>query len=98
MAGGTNVEVDHNIALRAISSKQLVATPGVASGATLSFNMENVPTDMLFRRYDVGAVSFDLRLAPKSPAIEAGSPESAPAVDVEGRPRKAPIDIGAYAR
>jgi hypothetical protein len=38
----------------------------------------------------------DLHLQAGSPAVGAGSPESAPADDVEGRPRDAVLDIGAY--
>jgi hypothetical protein len=40
--------------------------------------------------------SFDGRLLAGSPAIDAGTTEGAPTVDVEGRPRDGRPDIGAY--
>jgi len=41
---------------------------------------------------------FDFRLRPRSPAMDAGAPERAPATDLEGtsRPQGRRIDIGAY--
>jgi hypothetical protein len=39
---------------------------------------------------------FDGRLKDDSPAIDAGSPELAPVVDVAGRARDDAPDIGAY--
>ena len=42
--------------------------------------------------------SADFRLKPGSPAIGAGtSDHGVPEVDLEGNPRKGPVDIGAYA-
>jgi hypothetical protein len=40
--------------------------------------------------------SFDAHLAEGSPAIDAGTTDGAPSHDVEGRPRDAQPDIGAY--
>jgi hypothetical protein len=40
--------------------------------------------------------SFDPHLQADSPAINAGTPEGAPADDFTGRPRDAQPDIGAY--
>ena len=51
-----------------------------------------------FVAYDPLHHVFDLRLKPISRAIGAGSATLAPDVDVEGVPRMAPIDIGAYQR
>lgn len=42
--------------------------------------------------------AFDAHLLPDSPAIDAGTPDGAPAVDFDGRPRDAAPDIGACER
>lgn len=96
--GGFDVEADHNIALGRIHRLELRNIEPTAVKATFSFNFENVPPDSIFRNFDVGRGILDLNLAPKSPALKAGSAEGAPAVDVTGRQRIAPLDIGAYAR
>ena len=98
LAGGVDVQVDHNITLGSISTRQLKAFPGAPSDATLAMNEEGAPPDALFKNLERSSEGYDFHLAAKSPAIKAGSPELAPAVDIEGRPRKPPIDIGAYAR
>ncbi|UCH58715.1 MAG: hypothetical protein JSV61_10905, partial [Anaerolineales bacterium] len=41
-------------------------------------------------------LSYDYRLMPGSPAIDAGTPAGAPATDIDGTPRDAIPDIGAY--
>ncbi|UCH61362.1 MAG: hypothetical protein JSV61_07720, partial [Anaerolineales bacterium] len=41
-------------------------------------------------------LSYDYRLLPGSPAIDAGTPTGAPATDIDGTPRDATPDIGAY--
>ena len=43
-----------------------------------------------------GWPGVDLHLRPSSPAVDAGSTDFAPAEDIEGRPRDAAPDIGAY--
>ncbi len=98
IVGGLNVEADHNIAVGRIHGLQLRNVDPATMSATFSSNLENVPPDMLFRNFDIVGGALDLRLAPKSPALRAGSAEGAPALDIDGRPRKPPIDIGAYAR
>jgi hypothetical protein len=41
-------------------------------------------------------MDYDYRLLPGSPAIDAGTPTGAPADDIEGNPRDATPDMGAY--
>jgi parallel beta-helix repeat protein len=41
-------------------------------------------------------LSYDYRLQADSPAIDAGTPAGAPATDIEGTPRDATPDLGAY--
>ena len=41
---------------------------------------------------------FDLRPGAQSPAARGGAGEDAPKLDIEGRPRVPPVDIGAYGR
>ena len=48
--------------------------------------------------FDRDSKTFDLRPTPGSSAYKAGSEESAPSVDITGRARVAPYDIGAFAR
>lgn len=47
-------------------------------------------------RFLVAWPAADLRLGAGSPAIDAGDPALAPSVDLEGRPRDAHPDVGAY--
>lgn len=50
-----------------------------------------------FVKFDRAHSDYDLHLAKGSPLIGAGLADGAPPTDIEGHPRKAPIDIGAYA-
>jgi hypothetical protein len=50
----------------------------------------------VFAKFDLEHFAFDLHPARRSDARGEGSSEGAPANDIEGNPRKAPIDIGAY--
>ena len=49
-----------------------------------------------FVDYDPAKFVFDLRLKAGAPAIGAGNPDGAPAVDITGAARGNPVDIGAY--
>jgi hypothetical protein len=46
--------------------------------------------------FDPANLTYDLRLKPLAQAIGTGSPADAPAADITGAPRVAPIDAGAY--
>jgi hypothetical protein len=50
-----------------------------------------------FVKFDPEKFAFDLHPTKRSDARGEGSSEGAPATDIEGNPRKAPIDIGAFA-
>ncbi len=65
-----------------------------ASGVTEDHNILIKDASQLF----VNAAAYDLHLLDNSPAIDQGSPDQAPATDIEGvpRPQGAGIDVGAY--
>ncbi|WP_294534555.1 right-handed parallel beta-helix repeat-containing protein [uncultured Rhodoblastus sp.] len=98
MAAGSNITVDHNIALGGISISKSPRGDSPFDGVAASLNLDKVPPNALFKDFDMSVPSFDLRLSPNSLARKTGSEEDAPAIDVEGRPRIPPMDIGAYAR
>jgi hypothetical protein len=50
-----------------------------------------------FVKFDPKHFSFDLRPSKGSPVIGEGSQDGAPSTDIDGSPRHAPIDVGAYA-
>lgn len=50
-----------------------------------------------FVKFDPARFSYDLRPTKRSDATGEGSAEGAPAADLDGGNRKAPVDIGAYA-
>src|SRR5262249_27307633 len=50
-----------------------------------------------FVKFDREHSAYDMHLAKGSALIGAGMADGAPPTDIDGRPRKAPIDIGAYA-
>jgi hypothetical protein len=50
----------------------------------------------VFEKFDLENFSFDLHPSRRSDVKGEGSSESAPAADIEGNPRRGPIDIGAY--
>ena len=52
----------------------------------------NINKDPMFR----DAAIFDLQLKPMSPCIDAGTAVDAPAKDIDGTPRDAKPDMGAY--
>ena len=58
--------------------------------------MDERGADGMFVGFDPARFAYDLRLKPEAPAIGAGNPAGAPAVDITGAPRGSRIDIGAY--
>jgi hypothetical protein len=88
---GDGASIDHNIAQGKII---LNATNSVASS---NRTIPNVFKQFVSFDPDAGGVP-DLRPKMTSPAIGEGSPDLAPSLDIRGRARKPPVDIGAYAR
>jgi hypothetical protein len=70
----------------------------IADGTWTAFTgqgQSDVTSDPLFSS---GWPGVNLYLQESSPAVDVGSPAEAPSTDVEGRPRDAQPDIGAYER
>lgn len=96
---GEDMTVDHNLAKTAITypnsnGGEVKITRGGAGG----HNTIYPGLFHMFVDFDPGHGKFDLRPSAASPAREAGAEERAPAVDILGRRRIPPIDIGAFAR
>lgn len=74
----------------------LAATISAGDGVTADHNLEFTDPDSVF----VDPTSMDFHLRDGSPAIDAGSGELAPGLDLEGnsRPQGEGIDLGAYER
>lgn len=92
------VIVDHNVIADRIET--------VASGRPLhisnpgSFGDNNIIDPAIYKSFvkiDHNRGQYDLRLKAGSPAVKRGSSKLAPEVDILGKKRKAPVDIGAYA-
>jgi hypothetical protein len=69
-------------------------------GVTIDHNLKVKNVDDfsdIFMKFDPEHFVFDPHLVRRSDAKGEGSPEGAPATDIEGTPRGAKIDIGAYA-
>jgi len=69
-------------------------------GAVLDHNLTiRNPDDLsnIFVKFDLANSVFDLHPSKRSDAKGEGSAEGAPSTDIEGRPRKGSVDIGAYA-
>jgi hypothetical protein len=93
---GDDVTFDHNIAEKLISiGGQKSVIPRREIGDHNSIDPRIFQS---FVDFDPKNSKFDLRPTRISPAVQAGSDDSAPALDIEGRRRASPVDIGAYAR
>jgi hypothetical protein len=92
---GNSMQVDHNIAAQSISVPGL-AKP-ITSGTTGTQNKVVTNISSQFVTFNIPANSFDMRLKSGSSAIGFGSPTAMPTVDIVGKSRSAPVDLGAYA-
>ncbi len=95
---GDRIVVDHNIVAKMIStdvSEKLVffSKPG-------SYGDHNIIDPEIYDtlvKVDNSNGKYDLRLRQNSPAVGGGNAELAPTVDITGKPRANPTDVGAYA-
>lgn len=92
------VTYDHNIFTSKLIGKQGSTTVTLVKSGQSSTASTLVPTpSSLFVKLNNVTGSYDLRLKAGTAAIGGGSAASAPTTDVNGKPRKTPVDIGAYA-
>lgn len=96
---GEAITADHNIIAKMIetasSGKSIyISKPGLHEGK----NIIDATIYESFRAVDHSRGIYDLRPKENSLAIGRGSPDLAPRVDITGKTRNAPIDIGAFAR
>ena len=85
---------DHNIA-----SKFFALNPDGKRTFTNSIGFANVVLPAVldgFMSLDTASGTFDLRLRSTSKAVGFGAGTSAPLVDILGKSRKTPVDLGAY--
>lgn len=68
------------------------ATKYESGGGVIDHNIKSSSYTTYFTNY----AGLDFTLKSSSPAIGAGSTSSAPTIDILGRPRSVPYDIGAY--
>lgn len=97
LVDGTNLTIDHNMA----STKITMPVNGAASTITTGTvgNANSVQPAVLsgFVALNTTTGTFDMRLRSTSPAVAAGTLTSAPPLDILGKTRTSPGDIGAYA-
>jgi hypothetical protein len=95
LIGLSDAQCDHNIAELSFACKS--STPQPRKDPRLN---RNVVDKMILRSigYDPNMKTFDLRPTPGGSAYQAGSEQSAPPVDITGRKRVAPYDVGPFAR
>jgi hypothetical protein len=95
---GSDIKFDHNIAEKKIAYDVDGRVVNISSG---SFGDHNIIDPYIFRTFvdfELKAGKTNLRPLARSPATGEGSAELAPPVDNSGKPRRSPIDIGAFAR
>ena len=99
-----NMTMDHNICLGINGGCQIltyvngkpnfgVYRPGEYADHNI---IDRRGADGMFASFDPAKFVYDPRLKAGAPAIGAGSPIDAPAVDITGAPRGTRIDAGAY--
>lgn len=102
---GEDITFDHNVAQRSMrvrvrgganANENIVVE--TARGSFGGHNFVNVGAFAHFVDYDPRGGRFDLRPDAFSPAREAGADDQTPSLDIDGRPRVSPVDIGASAR
>jgi hypothetical protein len=95
---GVDLTWDHNLAEKLIIISKDGRTAKYMSGRVGDENFIQQNIFSTLQEVDRINGHYDLRLQPNSRAIKAGNQEQAPPVDITGKERIAPIDIGAYAR
>jgi hypothetical protein len=95
---GERIAVDHNIVAKMIATDSPEKPIYFSKPGTYSDNNIIDPQiyDTLMRVDNVNRI-YDLHLRKDSPAVGAGNLDLAPTVDITGKRRTLPIDIGAYA-
>ena len=92
LTSGDDITVDHNIA------QQAIVLPSGGRGAGRLTNVIDPYIYATLSKIDNTKGEYHLRPKANSRAIAGGYSEKAPTVDITGKERVAPIDIGAYAR
>ena len=96
IAPASTLTLDHTLFFFPQNEILLTHSDQTYTCATLaSLGAGNLCGDPRFIRPAWGE-SGDYHLQAGSPALDAGTPQGAPAEDLEGRPRSAPPDLGAY--
>ena len=88
----TGTTLDHNIAAKEID----LPTGAVKSGTTGTANAVLPAVLAGFTALNTTTGAFDMRLRPTSPAIGFGTLTGAAPLDVAGKTRTSPVDVGAY--
>lgn len=96
LISGDNVTIDHNIAQNTIAIPGGNKSKYYKKGAVGVGNVVEPSIYLTLTKVDNASSVYDLRPKADSRAIEAGNSDRAPPVDITGKPRVAPIDIGAY--
>ena len=91
-----NIIFDHNIAAGWITTYPSGTKSVISSGSTGTANSVLPAVLSGFMTLDTNAGTFDLRLRPTSVAVGFGTATGAPALDILGKSRTAPVDVGAY--
>ena len=98
LAQGDGLTVDHNIAEKKIEFRSGEQLSRAIHGTVGDHNTVVPDIFNTFVDYDLAKGRFDLRPGPRSLAAGAGNGDRAPSLDIAGRRRVDPVDIGAYAR